>query len=163
MADKDIDPSKRDFLGTVTVAVGGVGVVASGGMFVGSMLPTREVAAQANVEVDISDISPGEGRTIEWQGSPVFIIHRTPEQIARAAASKGGKEPQPDKDRVKQPQWLILIGSCTHMGCVPNRVAGGWFCPCHGSGMTTAAGLFPVQRRETWIYRRTNFLMTNVF
>ncbi len=133
MSADDVDPSKREFLSKVTVAFGSVGAVVTGGMFVASMLPTREIAAQASIEVDISEIPPGKGLTIAWQGSPVFIVHRTPEQISQMQKSQGGKDPATDADRVQQAQWLVLIGTCTHLGCVPIDNGKGWRCPCHGS------------------------------
>ena len=133
MSSKEVDPSKRDFLGKVTLAVTGIGAAATTGMFIGSMLPTAEVAAQSSVEIDISDIAEGTGKTVAWQGNPIFIVHRTKAQIDKMQAEPGGKEPQPDQERVQKPNWLVLIGTCTHMGCVPNLGAEGWFCPCHGS------------------------------
>jgi ubiquinol-cytochrome c reductase iron-sulfur subunit len=110
-----------------------MGVAASGGMFLSSMLPTREVASQASIEVDLSDIPPGKAHIVSWQGGPVFIVHRTQEEIQAMQQSQGGKDPQPDQERVKNPEWLIVLGNCTHLGCVPISNGKGWRCPCHGS------------------------------
>lgn len=133
MTMKKMDPSKRKLLTTMTATVGGAGVVGAGHVFVASMLPTREVAAKGVMEVDISSIAPGKAKTILWQGKPVFLVHRTEEQIKAMQATQGGKDPQHDHERVQNPRWLVLIGVCTHLGCVPNTNEDGWFCPCHGS------------------------------
>lgn len=127
------NPERRDFLNTVTGVVAGAGVVATSWPFIASMNPSTDVLAKATTEVDLSEIKPGTAKTVEWQGKPVFIVHRTDEQIKNVQASEGGKDPQADADRVQDPQWLVVIGLCTHLGCVPNREEDGWFCPCHGS------------------------------
>ena len=135
MADSDIvnDPERREFLGKVTTAVGAAGAAAACWPFISSMNPSVDVLAKAATEADLAGILPGEARTVPWQGKPVFILHRTPEQIAAMQASKGGDDPQQDQQRVKQPQWLVVVGVCTHLGCVPTREKDGWLCPCHGS------------------------------
>lgn len=124
---------RRDFLVKLTSVVGGAGVAATCVPFVASMNPSSDVLAKAETEVDLSSIPPGGLRTVAWQGKPVFILHRTPEQIKDAAASNGGGDPEPDSKRVKNPEWLVVIGVCTHMGCVPNMEGAGWVCHCHGS------------------------------
>jgi len=131
--DTNLDEDRRDFLTVATVAVGAIGVAGACWPLIRSMSPTEDVAAQANVEVDLSGIAPGTTHTVAWQGKPVFITHRTPEQIKAMEASRGGKAPEPDSERVKKPDWLIVIGICTHLGCIPNRSDYGWLCPCHGS------------------------------
>ncbi len=125
--------SRRDFLVTVTGAVAGAGVVAACWPFVDSMNPSRAVLARATTEASLAGIPPGEVKTVAWQGKPVFVFHRTEEQIRKARASQGKIDPEPDEVRVKDPRWLVVIGICTHLGCVPNRTEDGWFCPCHGS------------------------------
>ena len=125
--------SRRDFLVTVTGAVAGAGVVAACWPFVASMRPSRAVLARATTETKLAGIPPGEVRTVPWQGKPVFVFHRTEEQIRAARATQGEIDPEPDEARVQDPRYLVVIGVCTHLGCVPNRTEEGWFCPCHGS------------------------------
>ena len=127
------DAGRREFLLKATAAVGGVGVVAAAVPFVASMNPSSDVLARATTEVDLSGVAVGGMITVAWQGKPVFILHRTPEEIAAMQASSGGFEPQPDSQRVKKPEWLVIVGVCTHMGCVPNKEGPGWTCHCHGS------------------------------
>src|SRR3569623_1338680 len=111
MSDQDaLDGDRRNFLVTATCCMGAVGVAAAAWPFINSMNPTAAV-----------------------RGKPVFVFHRTPEQVAAMAHSSGGKDPQPDSARVKQPEWLVVVGICTHLGCVPNKSEEGWLCPCHGS------------------------------
>lgn len=135
MAENEIldDSGRRDFLIKVTAAVGTVGVAATCVPFVASMNPSSDVLAKAETEVDLSGITPGAMHTVAWQGKPVFILHRTPEQIKASAESNGGFDPEPDSKRVKNPEYLVVIGVCTHMGCVPNKEGPGWVCHCHGS------------------------------
>ncbi|MDH5544267.1 MAG: ubiquinol-cytochrome c reductase iron-sulfur subunit [Gammaproteobacteria bacterium] len=127
------DEGRRDFIESIT------GVVAVGGMaaatwpFIQSMNPSRDVLSKATTEVDIKDIQPGESKTVSWQGKPVFIMRRTVEEIEQMKGEGEGKDPEPDEARAKNPEWLVVIGLCTHLGCVPNRKKDGWFCPCHGS------------------------------
>lgn len=127
------DAGRRDFLMMATSIVGGAGVAATCVPFVASMNPSSDVLAKAETEVDLSEITPGAMRTVAWQGKPVFILRRTPEQISAAGASSGGTDPQSDDQRVQKPEWLVVVGVCTHMGCVPNKEGPGWVCHCHGS------------------------------
>ena len=124
---------RRDFLVKLTSVVGGAGVAAACVPFVASMNPSPDVLAKGVTEVDISGIPPGGMHTVAWQGKPVFILHRTPEEIAAAEGSNGVIDPQPDKERVKKPEWLVVVAICTHMGCVPNQEGAGFVCHCHGS------------------------------
>ena len=106
--------------------------------FISSMTATADVLAMAKVEVNLAAIPLGKNVVVKWQGKPVFIRHRTPHEIqeANSVDMSALKDPQTDADRVKDPQWLIMLGICTHLGCVPIGEAGdfgGWFCPCHGS------------------------------
>ncbi|OFZ66492.1 MAG: ubiquinol-cytochrome c reductase iron-sulfur subunit [Betaproteobacteria bacterium RBG_16_56_24] len=135
MAESDAlgDTGRRDFLVRVTTAVSGVGVAAACLPFVASMNPSSDVLAKATTEFDLSGMNPGDMRTVAWQGKPVFILRRSLEQIKEMEASNGGFAPEPDRQRVKQPEWLVVVGVCTHMGCVPNREGPGWLCHCHGS------------------------------
>jgi len=106
--------------------------------FLVNMSASADVLAQAKVEVDLASIPEGKNVIIKWRGKPVFIRHRTEDEIKEAEDTKWEalRDPQPDSDRVQKPEWLIMLGVCTHLGCVPIGEAGdfgGWFCPCHGS------------------------------
>lgn len=135
------DPSKRAF--AYFVLTGGRFVYASLIRllilkFVLSMSASKDVLAMASVEVDLSGIESGNTVTIKWRGKPVFIRRRTEEDIksANSVDLASLRDPQEDSERVKNPEWLIVVGVCTHLGCIPLPNAGdfgGWFCPCHGS------------------------------
>jgi len=106
--------------------------------FLQTMAASADVLALAKVEVDLNNIPEGKNVIIKWRGKPVFIRHRTTGEIeeARSTDWKSLRDPQTDDDRVKKPEWLVMLGVCTHLGCVPIGEAGdygGWFCPCHGS------------------------------
>lgn len=124
--------------------VGGMGLLAAAGAkatvhdFLLNMAASADVLAQAKVEIDLSAIPLGKNVIIKWRGKPVFIRHRTPDEIKDAEETNWQvlRDPQRDEDRVKKPEWLIMLGVCTHLGCVPIGESGdfgGWFCPCHGS------------------------------
>lgn len=157
MADKDLDRSKRRFLVTATTVAGGVATGAVAVPFVASMLPSeRAKAAGAPVEVDISALEPGQMRIVEWRGKPVWVIRRTKEMLAAVKASDD-KVADPNSKRSEQPQYaaneyrslkpefLVVVGICTHLGCSPvdrfqaqpepfdSDWKGGFYCPCHGS------------------------------
>lgn len=105
---------------------------------VGSMAPSKEALAFAKIEVDLSEVPEGKNLVAKWLGKPVFIRHRTDAEIeiARKQDLSVLRDPQKDEDRVQDPKWLIVIGVCTHLGCVPISGAGeygGYYCPCHGS------------------------------
>ncbi|TYH86157.1 hypothetical protein ES332_D01G023400v1 [Gossypium tomentosum] len=135
------DPSKRAF--AYFVLSGGRFVYASLIRllilkFVLSMSASKDVLALASLEVDLSSIEPGSTVTVKWRGKPVFIRRRTEEDIktANSVDLASLRDPQEDAVRVKNPEWLIVVGVCTHLGCIPLPNAGdygGWFCPCHGS------------------------------
>ena len=127
------DDDRRSFLLKLTSVVGGAGVVATCVPFITSMNPSTDVLAKAETEVDLSNIPEGGMHTVAWQGKPVFILHRSPEEIKSAEASNGSIDPEPDSRRVQKPEWLVVVGVCTHMGCVPNKEGPGWICHCHGS------------------------------
>lgn len=108
-----------------------------------TMSPSADVLALANIEVDLSKIAEGTTATIKWRGKPLFIRHRTPEEIASAQQVDMSdlKDPINDRERAKKPEWLVVLGVCTHLGCVPlpgQGEFGGWFCPCHGSHYDTS-------------------------
>lgn len=140
--------SRRDFLLLATSAVGAAGVAGAIWPFVDSMNPAADVLALSTTEVDISQIEEGQSVTVVWRGKPVFVRHRTAAEIEQAEKDDSAKliDEQKDADRVQQPQWLIVLGVCTHLGCVPlgqkpgdpRGDFGGWFCPCHGSHYDTS-------------------------
>lgn len=128
------EPDRRQFIEKATCAVAGVGIAAAAWPFVSSMNPSSDILSKSTVEINISQIQAGEVKTVEWQSKPVFILHRTSTQISAMQASMGSNiDPQPDEARVLKPEWLVVIGLCTHLGCVPTKKSEGWFCPCHGS------------------------------
>ena len=134
---------RRDFLFTASYALGAVGVGAAVWPLIDQMNPDASVKALAITEVDISKIGLGKTITVLWRGKPVFIRRRTQEEISKAQNVKLEelKDPQKDEDRVKKPEWLIMTGVCTHLGCIPLGDKGdfsGWFCPCHGSHYDTS-------------------------
>ena len=107
------------------------------------MNPDASVKALSSTEVDVSEVSPGQSITVLWRGKPVFIKRRTEEEISKArdVDLKELKDPEKDEDRAKNPEWLVMLGVCTHLGCVPlgdKGEYGGWFCPCHGSHYDTS-------------------------
>ncbi len=140
--------SRRDFLLLATSAVGVAGTAAAIWPFVDSMNPSADVLALSTTEVDISQIEEGQSVTVVWRGKPVFVRHRTAEEIELAEKDNTAdlRDPQTDEARVQKPEWLILIGICTHLGCIPlgqkpgdpRGDFGGWFCPCHGSHYDTS-------------------------
>ena len=140
--------TRRDFLYLSTAAFGVVGTALAAWPLIHSMNPSADVLALSSTEVDLKPIQAGQRITVTWRGKPVFIEHRTPEMIAQARDVKLDELPDPEADsaRAKKPQWLILVGVCTHLGCVPlgqkstDPVGeyGGWFCPCHGSHYDTS-------------------------
>jgi ubiquinol-cytochrome c reductase iron-sulfur subunit len=133
--------SRRDFLFVATGAVAAVGAAAAAWPLVAQLNPDAStVAAGAPIEVDLSPIAAGQDIKVFWRGKPIFIMHRTAKQIKEAQAVNVSSlpDPQPDSARVKEghDQWLVVIGICTHLGCIPIAHEGnydGFFCPCHGS------------------------------
>ena len=139
------DPSRRDFIHIAAIAAAAGGAAAVVWPFIDQMNPSADTLALASVEYDLTKVQDGQQITIKWRGKPLFIRNRTPKQIADAVKDDGAamKDPQKDADRVKpgKAQWMVLIGSCTHLGCVPTFGGGeygGWFCPCHGSVYDTS-------------------------
>ena len=135
--------SRRDFLYVATLAVGASGVAAIAWPLIDQMNPDRSTMAMAAIEVDLAPIAVGQIVTVKWRGGPVFSRHRTPKEIedAQNITIVELRDPQADKDRVQNPAWLIVVGVCTHLGCVPNGNEGefdGWKCHCHGSVYDTS-------------------------
>ena len=140
---KEIQSERRDFLFTVTYTIGVVGVGVTIWPLIDQMNPDSSVKALATTEVDISSVELGKTITVLWRGKPIFIRRRTQEEIKEASAveMKDLKDPQKDSERTKNPEWLVMVGVCTHLGCVPLGNKGeykGWFCPCHGSHYDTS-------------------------
>lgn len=138
--------TRRDFLYVATGAVGAVGVAAVVWPLIDQMNPDASTLAMSSIEFDLSPIEVGQTVTIKWRGLPVFVRHRTAEDIAAAEATPMDqlKDPEADSARVAEghPEWLIMVANCTHLGCIPTfagetvqvgTVKDGWFCPCHGS------------------------------
>lgn len=140
--------TRRDFLYLTTAALTGIGIAALAWPFIDSMNPAADTLALASIEVDLAGIEPGQAITAMWRGKPVFIRHRTEEEIelARTVELNALPDPAPDAERVIEAPWLVVVGICTHLGCVPlgqkatdpRGDYGGWFCPCHGSHYDTA-------------------------
>jgi ubiquinol-cytochrome c reductase iron-sulfur subunit len=139
------DPSRRDFIhiAAVAAAVGGVAAVAW--PLIDQMNPSDDTLALASIEFDLSKVIEGQQVVVKWRSQPVFVRYRTPKEIAEAVAADHEplRDPATDASRHKpgKAQWLILVGVCTHLGCVPNFGGGdygGWFCPCHGSQYDTS-------------------------
>ena len=140
------DHTRRDFLYIATGAVGAVGTAAVLVPLISQMNPDAStIAAGAPVEIDLAPISEGQIIKVFWRSKPIYIFHRTKKDIEEAQNVNVGSlpDPEPDSERVKpgHDQWLVLIGICTHLGCIPLAHQGdydGWFCPCHGSQYDTA-------------------------
>ena len=134
---------RRDFIFTASYVLGAVGVGAAVLPLIDQMNPDASVKALSSTEVDVSEVSPGQSITVLWRGKPVFIKRRTEEEISKArnVDLKELIDPEKDEDRAKNPEWLVMVGVCTHLGCVPlgdKGEYGGWFCPCHGSHYDTS-------------------------
>jgi ubiquinol-cytochrome c reductase iron-sulfur subunit len=156
------EPNRRDFIVIAAQAFAGVGAAVALWPFIAQMNPDASTQALASVEVDLSPIKEGQAITVSWRGKPVFIRNRTPEEVKQAVAVKltdlsdtsarndalPEKAPAYDVNRTKRGKenWLVLVGICTHLGCIPKGQSladakgdfGGWFCPCHGSHYDTS-------------------------
>ena len=139
------EPTKRDFLYIVTGTAAAGAVVAIGWPFIDQMNPAADSLALAQIETDYDKVVMGQQIVVKWRSKPVFIRHRTPKEIAEAIAGDHAdlRDPATDESRHKpgMAEWLIVIGVCTHLGCVPTfgqGEYGGWFCPCHGSEYDTS-------------------------
>jgi ubiquinol-cytochrome c reductase iron-sulfur subunit len=137
------EPTRRDFLALSALTFAAVGGAGALWPVLDSLGPSAEARAEATTQVDLRQIPVGQIITVRWQGKPVFIAHRTPEQIA--AAEAGDKlatiDPARDSARVKRKEWLVVVSTCTHLGCIPSSKGsgglqpqfGGWVCSCHYS------------------------------
>ncbi|MAQ06122.1 MAG: ubiquinol-cytochrome c reductase iron-sulfur subunit [SAR116 cluster bacterium] len=142
MAKKE-NKNRRDFLVISTYAFGAVGAGSFVWPLIDQMNPAADTLALASTEVDLEPLEEGQAITVKWRGKPVFIRHRTKEEIMSAKKENldNLKDPQKDEDRVLNEKYIVLVGVCTHLGCVPlgqktgdvKGEYGGWFCPCHGS------------------------------
>jgi ubiquinol-cytochrome c reductase iron-sulfur subunit len=144
----DEGETRRDFLLIATSAVGVVGAALAAWPFIDSMNPAADTLALASTGVDLAPVEVGQRITVVWRGKPVFIDHRLAQEIQAAEAVPLSElvDPQPDSARVQKPEWLVVVGVCTHLGCIPlgqksgepRGEYGGWFCPCHGSHYDTS-------------------------
>ncbi len=140
--------TRRDFLYLTAGAMAAVGTAAAVWPLIDSMSPAAGMRALASAEADLEPIELGQRITVKWRGNPVFITRRTPEEIAKAKADDTAElpDPEPDGARVQRDEWLIVVGVCTHLGCIPTGQGpasprgewDGWFCPCHGSHYDTS-------------------------
>ena len=134
---------RRDFIKLATMTLGGVGAASLAIPFITSMNPGKDTLALASTEIDLSPLKEGQSLTVIWRGKPVFIKHRTPQEITEAKNTDLNDliDIEDDADRVQNDKWLVVLGVCTHLGCVPLNDKGdfnGWFCPCHGSHYDTS-------------------------
>lgn len=147
--NKDGDgKTRREFLFLSAGAMGAVGAGIFAWPLVDSLNPAADTLAMSTTEVDLAPIAEGQAITVVWQGKPVFIRHRTADEIQKAGEVDVTtlRDPQKDADRVKKAEWLVMVGICTHLGCIPmgqkntdpKGEYGGWFCPCHGSAYDTS-------------------------
>jgi ubiquinol-cytochrome c reductase iron-sulfur subunit len=148
------DPTRRDFLMVATGALGAVGAIAVAWPFINNLNPAADTLALSSIDVNIKAIEKGQAISVKWRGKPVFVRHRTEKEIKEAEAVPLSelRDPQTDDSRVTDTakkvrrEWLIVIGVCTHLGCIPLGTKegeprgeyGGWFCPCHGSQYDTS-------------------------
>ncbi len=156
------EPNRRDFIVILAQSFAGVGAAVALWPFISQMNPDASTQAMASIEVDLSPVKAGQAITVSWRGKPVFIRNRTPDEVKAALAVKlsdlkdpvarnealPDKAPATDLNRTKKDKenWLVLVGICTHLGCIPKGQSmadakgdyGGWFCPCHGSHYDTA-------------------------
>ena len=156
------EPTRRDFVVILASAFAGVGAAAALWPFIDQMNPDASTQAMASIEVDLSPVKQGQAITVSWRGKPIFIRNRTPQEVETAKAVKmaelkdpyarnanlpeGAPATDPNRAGKGRESWLLMIGICTHLGCIPKGQSlgdakgdyGGWFCPCHGSHYDTA-------------------------
>ena len=140
--------TRRDFMQLTAGMFGALGGALAAWPLINSLNPAKDTLALTTIEVDISGIAKGQSKTVMWRGKPVFVRHRTEKEIeaAEAVDVPSLTDKQSDAERVQKPEWLVTIGVCTHLGCVPKgqKMADnhgdydGWFCPCHGSHYDTS-------------------------
>ena len=148
MSSEHNDVERRDFLVVAATSFAAVGGACALWPLVDQMNPDASAKALASIEVDLGPIKDGQAITVMWRGKPVFIRKRTADEIkaAKEVSVDDLPDPQADSDRVKNDEWLILVGICTHLGCIPSGQStgdvqgeyGGWYCPCHGSHYDTS-------------------------
>lgn len=150
MSSQTENPNRRDFMVVAASGFAAVGGALSLWPFIHQMNPDAGAQALASIEIDLSPIKTGQAITVMWRGKPVFIRNRTEDEIKQAESVDVSKlpDPQADSARVtpKHTNWLVLVGICTHLGCIPKGQSiadskgdyGGWFCPCHGSHYDTS-------------------------
>jgi ubiquinol-cytochrome c reductase iron-sulfur subunit len=156
------DPNRRDFIVIAAQAFAAVGAAVALWPFIHQMNPDASTQALASTEIDLSPVKPGQAITVVWRGKPVFIRNRTPEEVKAAKAVKladlrdqaarnddlpdAARATDENRTKAGKENWLVLVGICTHLGCIPKGQNlgdargdyGGWFCPCHGSHYDTA-------------------------
>ncbi|HXZ69118.1 MAG TPA: ubiquinol-cytochrome c reductase iron-sulfur subunit [Alphaproteobacteria bacterium] len=140
------EPTRRDFLYIATGAIAAVGAASTVWPLIDQMNPSADVLALSSIKVDLSPVAEGQQITVMWRSKPVFIRHRTGKEIQEAESAnwKAMRDPQSDDSRIVafngalQKQWLVLIGICTHLGCIPLKTDKGYLCPCHGSQYDTS-------------------------
>ena len=143
IASQEDAPNRRAFLHLTTGAFAAIGAANVAWPLIDQMNPDASMRALASIEIDLDAVEVGQSLTVTWRGKPVFIRRRTQEEIRDAENVNVDALPDPeaDKTRVENPEWLVMVGVCTHLGCVPLGQAGefnGWFCPCHGSHYDTS-------------------------
>ena len=144
----DSKKPRRDFIKLSAMTLGGVGAASLVIPFISSMNPGKDTLALASTEIDLAPLEEGQSLTVIWRGKPVFIKHRTKKEIedAKNTSLTDLIDAEEDSVRVQNDKWLVVLGVCTHLGCVPlgQKVSdtkgdfGGWFCPCHGSHYDTS-------------------------
>lgn len=139
------DPSRRDFIHIAAGAAAVGAVVGVAWPLIDQMNPAGDTLALSSIEFDLNKVAPGQQVVVKWRGKPLFVRNRTPAQIAEAVKDDGAGMPDPQSDEARhkpgKAEWLVLVGTCTHLGCVPTVGGGdygGWFCPCHGSHYDTS-------------------------
>lgn len=148
---KPQEVTRRDFIYLAAGAMGGMAAASFAWPLINSQAPAADTLALSSIDVDLSSLKAGQAITVKWRGKPVFIRYRTAAEIesarnVSAADLASMRDPQPDEQRVQKPEWLVMIGVCTHLGCIPlgqkdtesKGDYNGWFCPCHGSHYDSA-------------------------
>lgn len=149
-SNADHDPTRRDFITIASLAFAATGAAVSLWPFIQQMNPDASTQALASTEVDLAPVKSGQAITVMWRGKPVFIRNRNPDEIKAAQDVPTASLPDPASDAARTKKghenWLIMVGVCTHLGCIPKGQSmadmkgdfGGWFCPCHGSHYDTS-------------------------
>lgn len=162
------DATRRDFIHIAAGAAAvGAGVMVAWPL-INQMNPAADTLALASIEFDLTKVQEGQQVVIKWQGKPVFVRYRTPAELTRVIADDHAsdlKEPQTDAERTKpgHEKYLVVIGSCTHLGCVPTFGSGdfgGWFCPCHGSHYDASGRIRKGPAPKNWWCRTMNTCLT---